>query len=350
MKISNLAMTRLHEAIGSGEIVTVFARNRFGTNAELSAKVFSVDPDGVVLDFGTMREGAREVYSTNLVRCNSTLSKTGKFFKRYSLKPGFMITFILDKNGNKIFTNDERAIYSSYGLQNENIDNIRQKYCLHVPGYKSTETYLFALNSLIGKRIAIRDSFSAEFDPRKSGVLEYAYINNNTQDVHLIFMTIGGEREYTISKEDKGILVMNPDESIIQASAKQLKISEPVKALFKPYKNFDELDMTADEKAIYSMFIDDLENTTEEVLRESGKVEFNFNKGSMLPLFFRLMPKYKQYIDMVKKEFEGVKVSANQVSTGDKILYSRYFDTDLPVNKRVQKLMDISAEVHNEKE
>lgn len=348
MKLDNVAVTRLHEAIGSGEIVTVFGRNRFGTNAELSAKVFSVDQDGIVLDFGTLREGAKEVYSANLVRCNATLAKSGKVFKKYSLKPGFMITFILDKNGNKIFTNDEKSIYASYGLQDENLDKIYKKYCLHVPGFNSIDTYLLALNSLIGKRVAIRDNFSEEFNPMKSGVLEYAYVDNNSQDVRLIFMTIGGEREYSISKDDKGILVMNPDESIVQASAKQFKISEPVKALFASYKDLDKLDMSKDDKILYSMAIDDLENTTEEVLREKGKVEFNSDKNDMFETFFRLMPKYKQFKEMLASSFAGVKVSPNRVKNNDEIICSRYFDTELPINKRVQRLMEASSDCEKE--
>lgn len=348
MKLDNNAMTRLHEAIGSGEIVTVYARNKFGTNAELSAKVFNVDPDGVVLDFGTLREGAREVYSTNLVRCNSTFSTSGRIFKTHSLKPGFMITFIIDHNGNNIFTNDEKSIYVSYGLQDANIDEIQSKYCLHVPSYKSSDQYLLALNSLIGKRIAIRDSFSTNIDPKKSGILEYAYVDNKTQEVRLTFITIGGERSYTISKEDKGILVMNPDESITQASAKHFKISEPVKALFAPYKKCDESDMSNEEKALYLKAIEDLENTTEEVLRENGRVEFDFNKDSMLSTFFRLMPKYNPFLEKIKNDFKGVKVSKNYVLDNDKVIYSQYFDSDLPINKTVESIMKIAEEAQKE--
>lgn len=183
MKLNSLQMNELHELIWEQEPVRMVVRNKYGTQSIVTARLSSLTPEGIVVNFDTLQESSYSSHVPVEALFYTELKKEKGWFKKASLRDGFFVEKIVTRLGFEIFENDAWTMAKAKKLFAENSENDKRNVC-----DIAVDTKYSHLNQFIGERVMVLKHHDESTIIRLSGVLEYATRTQNSG----IYLTLSG--------------------------------------------------------------------------------------------------------------------------------------------------------------
>ena len=306
MKFNEEQMAYLRVMIGQGRYVSVLARNQYGQNAVLNAKVYSVDENGVILDFNSERENAHYLNTENHVSCYTDLISSGRFIKHYSLQDGFLIDGVFDGE-TQIFLNDQKTVARANRIYEQN-------YARDLKYLSFMNQNLYAeITKHIGGRVCVRSKFSANVVDKRNGILKSVRKANG--EIILDFTSVLGERTYIVPSSARGIMFFDKyhnveHEFLNYRLPKSESVKEALNLIVKPIdeEHFDLLDGGRD------IMRHLLGTALQEMLSDDQIVVIDKkNENNAINTFFKLYPNFVRYKECINNNFNKIVISENGV-------------------------------------